>query len=164
QNLPDPNIKPYGNSPHGNVELGQFQTIDDIDKIISIMEENMELVIETMSAVDHQLDLHKMLNRLKEYRIQMKTTLERMVIHQQELTILQQQKKQIESFNVIHEAAPAHQNATTNQDALAYEAKQDLNDEVFQAIKDIEKRIIEIQKQIDVGISTMCAAEEQFGK
>ncbi|CAF4239111.1 unnamed protein product, partial [Adineta steineri] len=41
QNLPDPNIKPYGNSPHGNVELGQFQTIDDIDKIISIMEENM---------------------------------------------------------------------------------------------------------------------------
>ncbi|CAF4057286.1 unnamed protein product, partial [Adineta steineri] len=44
---------------------------------------------------------------------------------------------QIESFNVIHEAAPAHQNATTNQDALAYEAKQDLNDEVFQAIKDI---------------------------
>ncbi|CAF4377130.1 unnamed protein product, partial [Adineta steineri] len=40
--------------------------------------------------------------------------------------------------------------------------KQDLNDEVFQAIKDIEKRIIEIPKQINLGISTMCAAEEQF--
>ncbi|CAF3844133.1 unnamed protein product [Adineta steineri] len=134
QNSPDPNAQHYGNSPHLNIQPDQLETTDDTIKIISIVEENTELSIEIMSAVDHQL----------------------------ELTILQQQKKQIESFNVIHGAAAAHQNATTNQDALAYEAKQDLNDEVFQAIKDIEKRIIEIPKQINLGISTMCAAEEQF--
>ncbi|CAF0776833.1 unnamed protein product [Adineta steineri] len=62
QNSTDPNTQHYGNSPHVIIQPDQLETTDDTIKIISIVEENMELAIETMIAVDHQLgNLHRTL-------------------------------------------------------------------------------------------------------